>query len=322
MWTRLLAGLALAAGLASGALAQSYPSRPITIVVPFPAGGTTDIFARLVGQKLSESLGQTVIIENKPGAGGNLGSAQVARAAADGYTLLMGTVGTHAINPTLYSSMPYDWQKDFAPVAFTAGVPNVLVVSPDRVKAKTVAEFIAELKAQPGKLIMASSGNGTSIHLSGELFKQMTGTDMVHVPYKGSSFAITDLVGGQIDCIFDNLPSSIQQIRAGKIRAIALTSKERTSALPDVPTIAESGVPGFEASSWFGVWAPANTPKEIVDKLNAEIRKAVKTPEMQKSFADIGGEARDYTPAQFGEFIAAENAKWSGVVKKSGAKVD
>ncbi|OYZ93294.1 MAG: hypothetical protein B7X99_15645, partial [Rhizobiales bacterium 17-65-6] len=234
-------GLALSA---SGAFAQDYPTRTVTMVVPFSAGGTTDIFARLLAEKLTKSLGQPVIVENKAGAGGNTGSDTVARATPDGYTLLMGTIGTHAINSSLYTKMPFDPQKDFVPVAFAAGVPNVLEVNPQKVKAKTVQEFIAEAKAAKPPLTMASSGNGTSIHLSGELFKQMTGVDMTHVPYRGSGPAVNDLVGGQVDVMFDNLPSSIGQIRAGTLRAIAVTSLKRSPALPDVPTIAESGVPG------------------------------------------------------------------------------
>lgn len=316
-------GLALSAGGAVSAFAQQdYPTRPIHVVVPFPAGGTTDIFARLMADKLTKSLGQPVIIENKAGAGGNTGTDSVARADPDGYTLVMGTIGTHAINSSLYSKMPFDPQKDFVPVAFVAAVPNVLEVSPQKVKAKTVQEFIAEAKAAKPPLTMASSGNGTSIHLSGELFKQMTGVDLVHVPYRGSAQAVNDMVGGQVDLMFDNLPASIGQIRAGNLRAIAVTSAQRSPALPDVPTIAESGVPGFEATSWFALFAPAKTPKAIVDKLNKAILEALEDPTVKQRYAEVGGEMRPMTPAELGEFQKAEQEKWAKVVKISGAKVD
>ncbi len=315
-----LALLALAAGPARAA--DDYPSRPIRMIVPFPPGGTTDIFARVIGEKLSRSLGQQVVIENRGGAGGNLGTAAVASAEPDGYTLVMGTVGTHAINPTLYAKMPYDALKDFAPVAFAAGVPNLMVVSPAKVKATTVKEFVEEARATARKLSMASSGNGTSIHLSGELFKQLTGIDMVHVPYRGSAPAITDMLAGQVDVMFDNLPSAIEHVRAGSLRAIAVTSAKRTPALPDVPTVEEAGVPGFDASSWFAVFAPARTPQAIVDRLNAEIRKAIDGPELRERFAQVGGEARDWSPAELRAFVEAEHAKWAKVVKASGAKVD
>ena len=274
-----LIAVGLAAAFSLGtieiACAQTYPTKPIQMIVPFPPGGTTDIFARLIGQKLSEALGQQVVIDNRGGAGGNIGANAVAKADPDGHTLVMGTVGTHAINPSLYVKMPHDVLRDFEPVAFVAGVPNVMVVNPTAVKAKTVQEFIQEAKAAPGKFSFASSGNGTSIHLSGELFKQMTGVNIVHVPYRGSGPAVNDLVAGQVHLMFDNLPSSIQQIRAGNLRALAVTSAQRSPALPDVPTVAESGLPGFEASSWFAIFAPAKTPKPIVDKLNAEVLKAV-----------------------------------------------
>jgi tripartite-type tricarboxylate transporter receptor subunit TctC len=317
----LAGAAALLAGPAAHA-AEAYPTRPIRMVVPFPAGGTTDIFARHMGERLSRAFGQNVVIENRGGAGGNLGSDAVAKAEPDGYTILMGTVGTHAINHSLYRTMPFDALRDFAPVAFVAGVPNVLVVNPRNVKAKTVSEFIAEAKASQKTLNMASSGNGTSIHLSGEMFKQMTGVNLVHVPYRGSGPAVNDLVGGQVDLMFDNLPSSIEQVRAGNLRAIALTSAKRSPALPDVPTIAESGVPGFEASSWFGIFAPAKTPREIVERLNGEVRKALADPELQKRFADIGGEIRPYSPEEFRAFVGTELEKWAGVVKASGAKID
>jgi tripartite-type tricarboxylate transporter receptor subunit TctC len=315
----LLAALTLC--MAPLALAQTYPSHPIRLVVPFPPGGTTDILARAVAQKLSESFGQQVIVDNRPGAGGNIGTELVAKAAPDGYTLEMGTVGTHAINASLYSKLPFDHVKDFVPVILVAGVPNVLVVNP-ALPVHSVQELIAYGKANPGKLYFASSGSGTSIHLSGELFKTMTGVQMTHVPYKGSAPALTDLMGGQVQLMFDNLPSSLGFIKAGKLRALAVTSAERASALPDVPTIAESGVPGFEASSWFGVLAPAGTPREIVQKLNAEIAKWLATPEAREKLASQGAIAAGGTPEDFARHIAAETAKWAKVVKASGAKVD
>ena len=320
MLRMLIAGLALA--LAAPASAQTYPTKPVKIVVPYTPGGATDIFARLVAQKLSQPLGQQVVVENRPGAGGNIGADIVAKAEPDGHTLVMATVATHAINPGLYARMPYDAVRDFEPVAFVAGVPNVMEVNPKNVKAKSVPEFIAEAKAEPGKFSVASSGNGTSIHLSAELFKQMTGVDMVHVPYKGSAPAVNDLIAGQVDVMFDNLPASIQHIRAGTLRPLAVTSAERSPALPDVPTVAESGVPGYEASSWFALYAPARTPKEIVERLNAEVRTALEDPDMRKRFADLGGDIRPMSPAELAAFQKAELEKWAKVVKLSGAKAE
>ncbi|QTL04524.1 tripartite tricarboxylate transporter substrate binding protein [Aquabacter sp. L1I39] len=321
----LAASFLLAAGsLAStGAFAQSdYPNRAIRMVVPFAPGGTTDIFARILAEHMGTILGQQVIVDNKPGAGGNTGAAGVARSEPDGYTILMGTVGTQAINPFLYTKMPYDAEKDFLPVAFAAGVPNVLEVNPKNVKATTVKELIAEAKAAKQPMTMASSGNGTSIHLSGEMFQQMTGVKFVHVPYKGSGPMVNDLVGGQVDLSFDNLPSSIAQIRAGNLRPIAVTSAERSAALPDVPTIAESGVPGFDASSWFAIFAPAGTPKAIVDKLNAAANKSLGEAAVKQRYAEVGAQMNVMTPDQLGAFVKAEQAKWSKVVKESGAKLD
>ena len=302
--------------------ADTYPSRIVKMIVPFPAGGTTDIFARHIGDRLAKAFGHNFVIDNRGGAGGNIGSDAVAKADSDGYTLLVGTVGTHAINSSLYTRMPYDPLKDFAPVAFLAGVPNIMEVNPKNVKATTVQDFIAEAKASPKKLSFASSGNGTSIHLSGEMFKQMTGVELVHVPYRGSAPAVNDLIAGQVDLMFDNLPSSIEQVRGGNLRAIAVTSAKRSAALPDVPTIAESGLPGFDASSWFAIFAPAKTPPEIVQKLNAEVLKALADPELQKRFADIGGEIRPYKPDELGAFVKAEIEKWAKVVKTSGAKIE
>jgi len=325
MKLRLLAASAIVACTAVAApavYAQAvYPTKPIRIVVPFPAGGTTDILARAVGQKLTETNGQPVLIDNRPGAGGNIGAELVAKSPPDGYTLLMGTVGTHAINPSLYAKMPYDHQKDFAPVILVAGVPNVLVINPS-VPANSVQELIAYGKANPGKLNFASSGSGTSIHLAGELFKTMSGVQMTHIPYKGSAPAIADLLGGQVQIMFDNLPSALPQIKAGKLKALAVTSAQRATALPDVPTIAEAGLPGFEASSWFGLLAPAGTPKEVIVKLNTEVAKWLASPEAREKLAAQGAIAAGKTPEDFTQHIVAETAKWQKVVKESGAKVD
>jgi tripartite-type tricarboxylate transporter receptor subunit TctC len=318
-----IAGALLFAALTSGAQAQApYPNHPARIVVPFPAGGTTDILARETAQKLTQTLGQPFVVENRPGAGGNIGADLVAKSPPDGYTMLMGTVGTHAINPSLYEKMPYDHVKDFVPVVLVAGVPNVLVVNPS-LPVKTVQELIAYAKANPGKLNFASSGSGTSIHLSGELFKTMAGVSMQHVPYKGSAPALADLAGGQVQLMFDNLPSSLALIKAGKLRAIAVTSLTRSTALPDVPTISESGLPGFEASSWFGLLAPAGTPKDVVTKVNGEVAKWLATPEAKENLAGQGAiVATGLAPEDFVRHIASETAKWQKVVKESGAKVE
>jgi tripartite-type tricarboxylate transporter receptor subunit TctC len=317
----LLAAIALVATTPAAAQGAAYPTKPVRLVVPFPAGGTTDILARAVAQKLSETWGQQVIVDNRPGAGGNIGSELVAKAPPDGYTLLMGTVGTHAINPSLYAKMPYDHVKDFTPVILVAGVPNVLVVNPS-LPVNSVQELIAYGKANPNKLNFASSGNGTSIHLSGELFRTMTGVQMTHVPYKGSSPALTDLIGGQVQLMFDNLPSSLQFIKAGKLRALAVTSLARSQALPDLPTLAESGLPGFEASSWFGVLAPAGTPADIVAKLNGAVAAWLASPAAKEQLAAQGAIAAGGSPDAFVKHIADESAKWAKVVKASGAHVD
>ncbi len=313
--------LGLLTSIAPGALAQSYPSKPITLVVPFTVGGTTDILARLVGQQLSERLKQRVIVENRPGAGANIGTAQVARAAPDGYTLLMGTIGTHAINQSLYKNLTFDPIKDFAPVTRVAMVPNVLVVNPS-LPVKSVQELIAYGKANPGKLTFASAGSGSSIHLSGELFKSMTGVNMLHVPYKGSSPAVTDLIGGQVTTMFDNLPSSMPHIKSGKLRAVAVTSAKRSPSLPDVPTVAEAGLSGYEATSWFGILAPAGTPAPIINQLNTQIVQALSDPEVRKQMAEQGAEPHPEKPDEFAAFIGSETAKWAKVVKDSGATVD
>jgi tripartite-type tricarboxylate transporter receptor subunit TctC len=318
-----VATVVTAAAFTQGASAQApaYPTKPVRIVVPFAAGGTTDILARALAQKLTEAMGQTFIVDNRPGAGGNIGAELVAKSAPDGYTLLMGTVGTHAINASLYKNMSYDHVKDFSPVVLVAGVPNVMEVNPS-VPVQTVAEFIAYAKANPGKVNMASSGNGTSIHLSGELFKTLTGISMQHVPYKGSALALQDLVGGQVQVMFDNLPSSLAFIKAGKLRALAVTSATRAPALPDVPTVAEAGVPGFEATSWFGLLAPAGTPPAIIARLNAEANRWLASPDAKDKLLAQGANAAGGSPDDFARFIASETTKWAKVVKDSGAKVD
>lgn len=300
---------------------EVYPNRQLTLIVPFAAGGTTDILARLVAQSISKQFGQPVIIENRAGAGGNLGSATAARSDPDGYTILMGTVGTHAINASLYKHMTFDPVKDFIPLSRVATVPNVLLTNPGR-PYKTVQELIDYAKANPGKLDYASSGVGTSLHMSAELFKKMTGVDMLHVIYKGSSPALIDLMGDQVAIMFDNLPSSIQYIRTGKLRAIAVTTAERSAQLPDTPTVAESGLADFEATSWFGLFVPSGTPQSIVDKLNGAIVKALNEPEIRNKIQDIGADPHPETSAEFAAFIQTEAKKWGDVVRASGATME
>ncbi len=324
------AALALCLGaFAASSFAQAgaaWPNKPVRIVVPFAPGGTTDILARALAPELGKAFGQSFIVENKPGAGGNTGADLVAKSQADGYTLLMGTVGTQAINPALYPKMPYDAVKDFAPITLFAGVPNVLVMNPAKAAAYKITDvksLIAFARANPGKLNMASSGNGTSIHLSGELFKTMSGTYMVHFPYRGSGPALLDLIGGTMDLMFDNLPSSLPQIKAGKLIALAVTSGERSAALPELPTIAEAGpLRGFDASSWFGLLAPAGTPPEIVNRVQQETAKALTAPALKERLVSQGAIPSGNAPSEFARFIAAETKKWALVVKASGAKVD
>ncbi len=293
-----------------------YPSRPITINVPFSAGGTTDILARAIGQRLGQKWDVSVVVENKTGAGGNIGTAQVARSAADGYTIVMGTIGTHAINPNLYKNMPYDAIKDFAPITRAAMVPNALVVPKDA-PYNTVQEMIEYGKANPGTLTFGSSGHGSTLHMSGETFKMMTDVDMIHVPYKGSSPAVADLLGGQISMIFDNLPSALPHIKNGRLKALAVTSATRAEQLPDVPTVAEAGVPGYEVMSWFGLWAPKNTPPAIVKKLNEAVVEIINSPDMQQTIRSQGAIPHPETPEQFAAFIDSETKKWGDVVRSA-----
>ena len=289
------------------------------LIAGYPAGGTVDILARLVGQYLSERLGQQFIIDNRSGAGNNIGTEVVVNAAPDGYTLLL-VNPANAINTTLYEKLPFDFIRDIAPVAGIIRVPNVMEINP-AVPAKTVGEFIAYAKENPGKVNMASSGNGTSVHVSGELFKMMAGVNLLHVPYRGAAPALTDLMGGQVQVIFDNLPSSIEYIRAGRLRALAVTTSTRSEALPGIPTVAET-VPGYEASAWFGIGAPKGTPREIVEKLNAAVNAGLADPKLKARLADLGGSVLVGTPADFGKIIAEETEKWAKVVKFSGAKAD
>ena len=314
----LMGGLGLGLMASNSAIAQAYPNKPIRLVVTFPTGGAPDILARLFSEKAQ--LGQPVVIDNKPGAGGNIGSDIVAKSPGDGHTLVMGTVGTHSINGALYEKMPYDMVKNFTPISLIASAPNLLVVNND-LPVKTVPELIAYMKANPNKLSYASPGIGTSVHMSGELFKSMTGTSMTHVPYKGRQFYVPDLLGGSVQLVFDNMPSALPLAKEGKIRAIAQTTAKRSSAAPDVPTVAES-LPGFEAITWFAMFAPANTPKPVIDRLNAEVLRVFKLPEVAERLKTLGLEAVLSSPDELAKYQATEIVKWAKVVKESGAKAE
>lgn len=303
----------LAATAGTAASAQSFPDRSITMIVPFAAGGSTDVVARIVAQKMSDDLGQQVIVQNVAGAGGNLGADNVARAAPDGYTILMGTVATHALNPLILKSTPYDPENDFAPISLLVVVPNVLVVNPE-LPAKNVQELIALLKADPEKYSYASSGNGTPLHLSGELFKSMAGVDMQHIPYKGAGPALNDVIGNQVPIMFDNLPSSSSHIKAGTLRALAVTTAERAPSFPDVPTIAESGISGYETYTWNALFAPANTPADAVSRLNASANKALTDPAVAERMKEFSATIVGSTPEELGAHVKAELAKWKPVV--------
>ncbi|NUA28617.1 Bug family tripartite tricarboxylate transporter substrate binding protein [Cupriavidus basilensis] len=335
MLHRLICAVAAALALhtAGPVLAETYPSRPIRLVVPFPPGGAADIFGRLLSQQLTQSLGQPVLVENRAGAGGNIGAAVVANAPADGYTLLLGTIGTHGINPTLYANLPYDPKKDFQPVALVSSGANVLVVNPT-LPARDVKELIALAKRNPGQLMMGSSGNGSSIHMSGELFEHMTGTQLTHVPYRGGSPAQTDLMGGRVQLMFDNLPTSLPLIAKGLVRPLAVTSAHRSPALPDVPTVAEAGVPGYFVSNWSGIFAPAHTSPDIVNRLNAAVGQAVTSATLRKRYAEMGADTgtdlgtnrnegnRPMSAAEFTRFVDEEMSKWARIVKVSGARAE
>ena len=317
----LLAGFVVSGGVLAtrSASALDYPTRPVKFVVGYPPGGATDILARLIGQRLSERTGQQFIIENKPGAGNNIGTDSVAKAEPDGYTVLLVNPANY-INASLYAKLPFNFVQDIAPVAAFNRTANVMTVGKD-VKAKDVAEFIAYVKANPGKVNMASSGNGTSVHLSGEMFMAMSGAKMQHVPYRGAALAITDMLGGQTQVIFDNMPSIIQHIRSGALRALAVTTETRSSLLPDVPTVADT-VKGYEASALFGMGAPKKTPPEIIAKLNAEVNAVLAEPAVKAKLIDLGGEPLIGPPEAFGKMIVAETEKWSKVVKEAGLKVE
>ena len=311
-----IAVLALTAGIAAAA---DYPTKPVHCVVPYPPGGTTDVLARLTAQWLQDKLGQTFIIENKPGGGNNIGVEYVVKSAPDGYTMLL-VNPANGINATLYKDLPYNFIRDIAPVAGLVRTPNVMEV-PATLPVKSVAEFISWCKANPGKVNMASSGSGTSVHLSGELFKSMTGCNMLHVPYKGAGPALPALIAGEVHVMFDNLPSSLPHIKSGRLRALGVTSAQRDPALPDVPTVAET-VPGYEATAWFGIGMPKGSPREAIEKINATVNAALADPGMLKRYADLGGRPIGGTPEDFGKVIKAETDKWAKVVISSGAKAE
>lgn len=314
-----LAALALLSAVTGPAWSQAaYPQKPLRLVVTFPTGGAPDILARLFSEKAQ--LGQPIVVDNKPGAGGNIGADIVAKSAGDGYTIVMGTVGTHAINGALYDKMPYDMVKNFTPISLIASAPNLLVVNND-LPVKNVPELIAYMKANPNKLSFGSPGVGTSVHVSGELFKSLTGTSMTHVPYKGRQYAIPDLIGGSIQLMFDNMPSALPMAKEGKIRALAQTTAKRSAAAPDVPTVAET-VPGFEAITWFAMFAPAGTPKPVIDRLNAEVQRVYRLPEVQERLKTLGLDAVLSSSEDLAKYQAAEISKWAKVVKDSGAKAE
>ena len=317
------AGVAMAttAVVASADPKESYPTRPIRVIVAYTPAGTTDILARLIGQKITESWGQPVIVENRPGANGNIGTEIAARATPDGYTITMGTAATHSINNTLYPNLAWHAQRDFEPISLVAVVPNLLVVN-NAFPVKSVKELIAFAKANPGKLTFGSPGVGATAHLSMELFKTLTGTNMVHVPYKGSAGVLADVTGGQIQLAMDNIPVYLPQAKAGKIRALAVSSPQRTPAAPDIPTVAEAGVPGFEALSWFGLLAPAKTPRPIVEKLAVETRRILKLPDVSERISGLGAQPVGGTPREYAAFIQTEIAKWQKVIRDAGVKVE
>lgn len=316
--TMAATGLALCAFNATAA--EPYPSRPIKWVVPFPPGGAMDSMARTLGAKLSASMRQPVVVENRPGAGGAIGSGIVAKAAPDGYTMMIVSIG-HAVNPSIYPKLPYDATRDFEPVSLVGIVPNILVAHPS-VKANNVKELIALAKAQPGKVTYASAGNGTTVHLAAELFNSMAGVDIMHVPYKGSAPAVTDLMGGQVNVMFDSLSSAKPYIESGKLKALAVTTSKRSGAFPNVPTIAESGLPNYELSGWYAVFVPGKTPKPIVDRLNTELVKALKEPDVRARFALIGAEPVGSSPQELASTLKAETARWATIVRERSIKAD
>ncbi len=318
---RTAAGLGLAALLAAGSALAQWPTKPVRLIVPYPPGGSADILARAIGQKLGDGLGQQVLIDNRPGAGTAIGAEATAKAAPDGYTILLGTVSSHAINPALNPGLKFDPIRDFAPISLVASIPFALVVHPS-LPAKSVKELVALAKSKPGALNYSSAGNGTSNHLAGELFKSMTGTFMVHIPYKGSAPALNDLIAGQVQLMFDLVLTTAPHVKSGAVRAIAVTGRERSAALPGVPTVAESGVPGYEVTAWFGFFAPAGTPAAVVNALNAETVKAMKLTDLRERLGSQGAEPVTNSPEQFAGYVKDELTKWTRVVKASGMKAD
>lgn len=318
---RQAVALCLAAGCTATLAQAAYPSKPVRLIVPYPAGGTTDIIARLTAHQLTERLKQPFVVENRAGASGAIGAQAVAQSAPDGYTLVMGTASSHGINSAVQKSLPYDAVKDFAPVTVVASTPNIIIAN-NNVPVKTLADLLALAKAQPGKINFGSTSPGGSPHMSAELLKMMTGTDMMHVPYKGAAPMLSDLLGGQVQIGFDNLPSSIAFVRSGKARALAVTTAQRWPGAPDIPTVAESGVPGYEVSGWFGLLAPAGTPKEVLHRLQAAVAEAVRTPEVAKQLRDLGAEPVANSPEAFAKDIGNDVRKWRDVVKTTGVKLE
>jgi len=323
---RTLARLALiAAALLAlvpfAAHSQAFPAKPVKLVIPFPPGGSLDNIGRLLAQKISESWGQPVVVENRPGAGGNVGADAVAKSPADGYTVVMGALSTHAVNPSLYPKMPYDAVKDFAPISNVAITPNVLTVNAG-LPVNSLKELIAYAKAHPGKVNFGSGSNGSAGHLAGELFKVETGTDVAHIPFKGGAPATQALVAGDTQFMFDNLANAMAQLKGGRIKALAVTTAQRSKLAPDLPTMAEAGMPGFDISTWFGILAPAGTPPETIAKWNAELVKALNAPDVREKMLAQGAEPAPSTPAEFAAFIARERDKYARIIKASGAKVD
>jgi len=318
-----LAAVAACAQLAAPltASAQAFPSKPVKLVVPFPPGGSLDNAGRLLAQKLSEAWGQQVLVENKPGAGGNVGADAVAKSPADGYTVVMGALSTHAVNPSLYAKMPYDAARDFAPISLVAITPNVLIVNAST-PIGSLKDLIGYAKANPGKVNFGSGSNGSAGHLAGELFKMETGTDVAHIPYKGGAPALQALLAGDTQFMFDNLANAMAQVKGGKVRALAVTTAQRSKLAPDLPTMAEAGMPGFDISTWYGLLAPAGTPPEVIAKWNAEVVKALNSPDVREKMLAQGAEPAPNTPAEFAAFIAREREKYAKIVKASGAKVD
>ena len=316
---RFVVALSLALGLAAGAAAQPYPAKPIRFIVPYPPGGSADILTRAIGQKAGEGLGQPFVVENRPGAGTAIGAEALAKSAPDGYAIMLGTVSSHAINPALNPKLPFDPVRDFTPISLVASIPFAMIVHPS-VSAKTVEEFVALARAKPGTLNYSSAGSGTSNHLAGELLRSMTGIDIVHIPYKGSAPALNDLLAGQVSMMFDLVLTAAPHVRSGAVRGLAVTGAQRSPALPNLPTVAESGVPGYEVSAWFGIFAPAGVPQPVVQRLNAEFVKAMQQPDLRQRLASQGAEPLTSTPDEFAGYLRNEIDKWAKVVKAAGMK--